>query len=114
MNKYKVIKNWMTLVENDIISIYKFDYNKFEFEVTNRMIDYREYIKFKDRTKDSPDYVWRQKERERFTVMTFTAPDCPANKDKDLCNLYSQHDWVNICIENTINDLITIGVIEVV
>lgn len=114
MKKYIVLKDFATLYKGDIINVYTFGHNEFSFYVENRLVEYKECVLFKDRVKDSPKYIWKQKLQQPFNVMTFIAPSCPVNKDVEFSNLYSQNDWVRLCINKTINDFESIGVIETI
>jgi hypothetical protein len=89
MTQYIVLKDFLTLLKGDIISIHTFGIDSFSFYVENRYKDVKEYTLFKDRKVDSPKFIWKQVLQEPFTAMEFKVPLCPVNKDLEFCNLYS-------------------------
>lgn len=112
---YKVLKDFLTLQKGDIIETTFFGNNNLSFYVVSgRFLDIKEYIKFPNPPTNGKKYIWIKKEQQPFEALTFKVPNVPKNLNEEFRDLYSQYEWVKLCKDKYIKELVDLGVFEVI
>jgi hypothetical protein len=123
-----VLKDYLSLKKGDIISFHTKGSGIICISVENRETDVPFFGNEKGRWgKDNPsprttergslDYTpdvhfkWVKEFVGTFTAIELKMPSVPKDLTKAYCNLYSQNDWEQICIQKTINEFKEQGVI---
>ena len=113
--QYKVLKDFLTLQKGDIIEISFFGNDNLSFNVVSgRFLDVKEYIKFPNPPINGKKYIWLKKEQQPFEALTFKVPNVPKDLSQEFKDLYSQCEWVQLCKDKYIKELIVLGVFDVI
>lgn len=111
---YKIIRDFLNLQIGDIIEIHFFSNDMISFYVVGgRFYDVKEYIKFPNPPINGKKYFWVKKEQQPFEALTFKVPYVPSDLTREHYKLYSQQEWVQLCKDKYIKELVDLGVIEV-
>lgn len=109
---YKVLKDFLSLQKGDIIEISFFGTDSFSFNVVNgRFLDVKEYIKFPNPPINDKRYTWVKQEQQPFEALYFKVPQVPKDLSQEYTDLYTQFQWVQLCKDKYIKELIDLGVI---
>jgi hypothetical protein len=123
--KRLVLRDFLSLMEGDIIDFRIGDVNTILVSVGNRKRDVPFYGNDKGKwSKDNPPpsksygnnipnvhFQWAKESIAEFTAMEFRMPECPKDLTKHLTLLYTQYEWREVCMQKVIEDLENQGVI---
>ena len=119
MDKYIVLKDYLNLKENDLITVSHDMDNNIYFEVSNRYVNRHFYGNslgkwsyHNRKSKNDPLFIIIKAKLEPFTGIKFKISSPPIDVNKELTLMYNNHTWFKMEKERIINDLILLNIIK--